>query len=97
MPIIVMTAYPTFLTREKALENGISAYVTKPFDPLEILGYIQQLFAEGTNAGRIEEGAIMKRSTPKPMRCLWNPKPRTIAHLPQRPRNRDALNPRRKK
>ena len=33
LPIIVMTAYPTFLTREKALENGISAYVTKPFDP----------------------------------------------------------------
>ena len=42
-PIIVMTAYPTFFTREEALKNGVSAYVTKPFDPEEILEYICQL------------------------------------------------------
>jgi DNA-binding response OmpR family regulator len=42
-PVIVMTAYPTFFTREEALKNGVSAYVTKPFDPEEILEYICQL------------------------------------------------------
>jgi len=45
IPIIVMTAYPTFFTQEEALKNGVSAYVTKPFDSLEILRYIHQLHA----------------------------------------------------
>ena len=46
LSIIVMTAYPTLFTREEALKNGASAYVTKPFDSAEILRYIHQL-AEG--------------------------------------------------
>ena len=48
LPIIVMTAYPTFFTLEEALKNGVRAYVTKPFDPAEILQYVRQLLAEGT-------------------------------------------------
>jgi DNA-binding response OmpR family regulator len=43
LPVIAMTAYPTFFTREEALKNGVSAYVTKPFDPADILEYICQL------------------------------------------------------
>jgi len=43
LSIIVMTAYPTLFTREEALKNGASAYVTKPFDSVEILRYIYQL------------------------------------------------------
>ena len=54
IPIIVMTAYPTFFTREEALKNGVGAYVTKPFDPIEILQYIHQLYAPGK----------------KPMKCI---------------------------
>lgn len=48
LPIVVMTAYPTFLTQEEALDNGASAYITKPFDPAEILHFICKLLAEGT-------------------------------------------------
>jgi DNA-binding response OmpR family regulator len=42
LPIIVMTAYPTLFTQEEALKNGVSAYVTKPFDSAEMLRYIHQ-------------------------------------------------------
>ena len=43
LPIVTMTAYPTFFTREEALKSGSNAYVTKPFDPQEILKHVRQL------------------------------------------------------
>jgi DNA-binding response OmpR family regulator len=43
LPMIVMTAYPTSFSRKMALKYGIDAYVTKPFEPEEILQYIRQL------------------------------------------------------
>jgi two-component system, response regulator, stage 0 sporulation protein F len=45
LPIIIMTAYPTSFTRKRLLKYGIDAYVTKPFDPEEILRYIHQLLS----------------------------------------------------
>jgi len=51
LSIIAITAYPTFFTREEALKNGVSAYVTKPFDPADILEYICQLQTFGKAYG----------------------------------------------
>lgn len=56
IPIMVMTAYPTFFTREEALKCGVDAYVTKPFDPAEILQCIRQMKAcKGSQIEQVQE------------------------------------------
>ena len=59
LPIIIMTAYPTSFTRKKALEYGINAYVTKPFDPEEILRYIHQLLSVRERLTELVESAAL--------------------------------------
>jgi len=49
LPIIVMTAYPTFFTQEEALKIGSSAYLVKPFEAEEILECIQQFGTSNKN------------------------------------------------
>ena len=62
IPIIVMTAYPTFFTQEQALNIGVSAYVTKPFDSSEVLKHIKQLFCKNMeiNSSLLNEKCMVK-------------------------------------
>jgi DNA-binding response OmpR family regulator len=41
--VIMMTAYPTDETRAQAMENGATAYLTKPFDLQTLVGTISSL------------------------------------------------------
>lgn len=42
IPIIAISAYPEHLWKEKALEAGCTDYLSKPFDPDEIIGIIRE-------------------------------------------------------
>ena len=42
IPIIAVTSYALSGDDQKALEAGCDAYVTKPFDPAELLAKIQE-------------------------------------------------------
>jgi two-component system NtrC family response regulator len=41
--VIMMTAYPTSETRAQALENGATAYLTKPFDLQKLVATIDSI------------------------------------------------------
>lgn len=43
LPILVLTADIAVETRHKALQNGASDYVTKPFDPVEVMARARNL------------------------------------------------------
>lgn len=42
IPIIAVTSYALSGDEVKAMEAGCNAYVTKPFDPVELLAKIQE-------------------------------------------------------
>ena len=46
IPVLVMTAYPSDATRQKALEMGVADFVTKPFKPEEILTKVKKALGE---------------------------------------------------
>ena len=45
-PVLVMTAYPSDATRQKALEMGAADFITKPFKPEEILTKVKKALGE---------------------------------------------------
>jgi DNA-binding response OmpR family regulator len=45
-PVIVITAYPSEATRQKALEMGVADFITKPFKPEEILAKVKKALGE---------------------------------------------------
>lgn len=42
LPILIMTAFPTVAIREKAIADGRSAFVPKPFDAEVILAFVER-------------------------------------------------------
>jgi FixJ family two-component response regulator len=41
VPVIFVTAYPSELARKRALQDGATCYLNKPFDPKELLDCIR--------------------------------------------------------
>jgi len=41
IPTILITAYPNDRVRERALEDGVVCYLSKPFDENDLLAYIR--------------------------------------------------------
>jgi FixJ family two-component response regulator len=44
-PVLMMTAFPTDLARDKALANGAHAFLTKPIDPDALLDAVERAVA----------------------------------------------------
>ena len=57
-PVLVMTAYPSDATRQKALEMGAADFITKPFKPEEILTKVKKALGE---TGPEESHPLAKR------------------------------------
>ncbi|EFM08843.1 multi-sensor hybrid histidine kinase [Paenibacillus curdlanolyticus YK9] len=65
MPIIAMTADAMKGVKEKVLENGMNAYLTKPFDPASLYELLQRLMPEHEHAaGLVEETAAVPDRLP---------------------------------
>jgi two-component system alkaline phosphatase synthesis response regulator PhoP len=47
IPIILFTAQSDTMTAEKAKEFGANDYITKPFDPEELRGKVEEILAQG--------------------------------------------------
>lgn len=47
IPIIVLTTRGDEASRVAALAAGATHYLTKPFDPHQLTGYVRELFAAG--------------------------------------------------
>ncbi|CAH1651740.1 response regulator transcription factor [Chelatococcus asaccharovorans] len=45
LPTMLMTAYPDDTTRAHVLRHGVSAYVSKPVSPDDLLAFLQAAFA----------------------------------------------------
>jgi DNA-binding response OmpR family regulator len=56
VPVILLSAEHGGAQREKGLEVGASAYVTKPFRPMELIERIRHLLEDSVNHG--EEAVI---------------------------------------
>ena len=46
LPTMLMTAYPDDATRAHVLRQGVSAYVSKPVSPDDLLTFLQAAFAQ---------------------------------------------------
>ena len=57
VPIIAMTAHAMAEDRERCLQAGMDAYITKPVRPQELFEAIAHLIPEGTLLGRERHGA----------------------------------------
>lgn len=57
--IIIITAYQDSALRHRALRLGVSDFITKPFDPVEILLKVQHL-AEANDQRRLQEEQNMR-------------------------------------
>jgi DNA-binding response OmpR family regulator len=51
VPIVFLSARTQEQDRARGLSLGVAAYVTKPFDPDELLGLARRLIDEGESAG----------------------------------------------
>ena len=56
IPILMLTAKDTSLDKVTGLELGADAYLTKPFEPGELLAQVRALFRLMAKGGREEEG-----------------------------------------
>jgi len=45
-PVIFITAYPSEETRQKVLEMGAEDFITKPFEPLDLLAKVRKALGE---------------------------------------------------
>jgi two-component system, NtrC family, response regulator HydG len=59
IPVVLMTGYSDVITAVKAIKNGASDYISKPFNPEEVLLVI-------ANALKTSETIAPKKTTPKP-------------------------------
>jgi two-component system, NtrC family, response regulator HydG len=59
IPVVLMTGYSDVITAVKAIKNGASDYISKPFNPDEVLLVI-------ANALKTSETISPKKTTPKP-------------------------------
>jgi FixJ family two-component response regulator len=46
IPTILVTAYPNDVVRTRALSAGVIAYLKKPFDEAELLGFVNSALAD---------------------------------------------------
>ena len=51
IPTILVTAYPDEATRARALKDGISCYLPKPFDDDDLMACVQKAVESGNRPG----------------------------------------------
>lgn len=62
IPIIAMTADAMKGVKEEVLEAGMSSYITKPFDPIQLFGLLQRLIQTSTVKGYKQIAASVETS-----------------------------------
>jgi two-component system, OmpR family, alkaline phosphatase synthesis response regulator PhoP len=58
IPVIMLTAKAQDADIFKGWQSGVSSYLTKPFNPRELLTFVERIFqsmAEGAGAGGVED------------------------------------------
>jgi len=66
IPVILMTGYSDVNTAVKAIKNGASDYISKPFNPEEVLVVVANALKAGTNDINEQQPVITVASTAKP-------------------------------
>jgi len=57
LPIVAMTAHAMTGDRERCLEAGMNAYVSKPVNPAHLIATVESCLEPGATAQRIDEGS----------------------------------------
>jgi DNA-binding response OmpR family regulator len=66
IPIIFVTARAQSSDVERGMELGVDDYVTKPFDPLDLIARVNALLARSEQQGRPVDGAPSAEETAAP-------------------------------
>lgn len=54
VPVIILTAYESYDLRGEAASSGCQAYMTKPFEPIELKQVVNRLLSQGADWQRSE-------------------------------------------
>lgn len=72
---IIVSGLAEFALAQKAIQNGISGYCLKPFDEMEIMGYLMKFKRELDASRQLSEGEILdliEAGTPEAHSRLWH-------------------------
>jgi two-component system response regulator HydG len=65
VPVILMTGYSDVNTAVKAIKNGATDYISKPFNPDEVLIVVANALKNNPNLSEAKEVSIKSKSQPK--------------------------------
>jgi two-component system response regulator HydG len=65
VPVILMTGYSDVNTAVKAIKNGATDYISKPFNPDEVLIVVANALKNSQNLSEAKEVSIKSKSQPK--------------------------------
>lgn len=72
---IIVSGLAEFALAQKAIQHGISGYCLKPFDEMEIMGYLRKFKRELDASRQLPEGEILdliEAGTPEAYSRLWH-------------------------
>ena len=57
LPVIILTAHGTIPEAVDATQRGVHSFLTKPFDPKELLAQVEQVVGFGRASGKVEQAS----------------------------------------